>query len=127
MRYLSLIALLALGGCAGGKVNPDAGAEQFTLRVLDGTQLDGGSAALDYAVRETGGNVEVQLRAADARGLKACYFELDYDAARLNPVAATSTRLFGGDAGEVVELGVLDRRGTVTHGQVLAKWEERAG
>jgi hypothetical protein len=128
-RTIAIAVMLLLAGCRSWlpTMRGDSGLPQFTLRVLDANYLDGGSAGFDYAVRSDGAQLAVDISVSDARGLKACYFELDYDANHWNPVSAIATQLLTRNGGELVELPVFTQRGMVTYGAVLAKYEGEVG
>jgi hypothetical protein len=125
---LTTAILLLVAGCGGSSTTP-AGVQatadgKFFLKVLDESMYDGGQFELQ--VEERAEAVEVSIvghRVADLRGL---YFDLEFDQAQFDPVAATASSALAA-SGEVLELGVISTAGRVTHGQVLANWNRRAG
>jgi hypothetical protein len=128
LSFVTAVALLFAAGCSGPQTYniEDTRAGAFTLSVDDGTYLDGGSGELYMTTAQTEGGVEVQVRARDAKALKACYFELQYNPAVLNPVAAQAQAL-AEDGAQVLELARMADAGSVQFGAVLAHYDEQPG
>ena len=133
---LAPLALLAFhyscAGCSSASLaGPEPGAEAFRLQVWDESYVDGGRAgsyALELLPAAADGTVELQILARRARGLKALYCELRYDARRYEPV--TDTDLGAGSAyGTARMLRLLKplEPGVLHYGQVLAGYTEQAG
>jgi hypothetical protein len=139
-RYCALLALLILltAGCGAAgtgqlPVVRDPGqaltdvAAGFALQLLPESFIDRASAegvALYLApqARET----TATLRISGARGLKAAYMTLAYDAARYTPVDVELGALLGGPE-LTLGLDYCAQPGVVYIGQVLRDWEAQPG
>ena len=126
------LALLALSAC-GGQDRLTAGSEiaapaakdgSFTLTVLEESLYDSGQFELNTTESES--VVEVEVVADDVAQLKGLYFELGFDGSQYDPTTAEAGGALG-ELGTVLELGVLDTADVVTHGQVLANWDQSEG
>ena len=134
--FLVTISLIALG-CGGhsiGRSQVDSTAAKMRLDVLPESFLDGPEVGdFDVAIERAAQGLEAQISVTGARGLKACYFRLEYDPLAFEPYAVlTGTALASGGGlattqGELLELAVLTEPGTVHHGQVLIHPETKAG
>ena len=144
---LSLVLLvLLLSACHGGgaALQPydSRTPGSFTLRVLPDSFLGerpSGAFALD--VEQSGQELAVNVRVRGAQGLKALYFELDYDSQRFSPLAARSSGVLRGDTeGQArpgdgsaglgdppLVLAVLNQSGAVHYGEVLPHFDQRPG
>ena len=143
--FSALLLAIVMSGCGAADhaalpssqlpANPAAQADQvishddFTLRVLAESFIDGAAAQFDFtALPQLDGSQLIEVHALNAVGLKALYFELDYDAACMSPVAARASGELAATAGaDLLELAILDQPGQLQHGQVLAQWETAAG
>lgn len=129
---LAVAACAALAGCGGGGANapaspaPTPQAQHFALRIQDGGAPGLGSAAgYQLSQAQTASGTVVSVSVQGARGLKALYFALDYDAGRYQPRAVEAAGPLAGD--DVLQLAVLDRPATVYYGAVFANWDRHAG
>jgi PKD repeat protein len=127
---LCLCLLLAGAGCTAGSSTSTIAADEhgsFSLRVLEDSFVGDGSVQ-KASLRKTlsADYAEIDVWVEGASGLKALYFELDYDSRRFNPLDAEASGLL--DPGrQPLELAVMNEAGLVQHGQVLANWPERSG
>lgn len=146
LTVLTVVLVMGLGSCGGGTSAPDFGTARFdttpiadppgsvvaqhgtfSLEVLDGSFTYGGSAEFSLDVSpNAGGGSEVTV-AADASDLRSALLELHYDAATVHPVESNAADWPETTADDMLRLTILDRPGTVYHGTVLTRPQERAG
>ena len=114
-----LLLVQACGG--GGEVTPvSPRAATFSLTVLDDSFIDGGSAREIMLQRsDDAGEVVLSVAAIGARGLKALYCSVSYDAAGYRLLEAAPATA-AGERDKLVFLAVPARPGVLDYGQVLA-------
>lgn len=122
LAVLLCLLALALSGCGTGAMSAAPGfthsASGFTLTVLPESFAMGGAAsAFRLAVGQEGAQTLVSVEAEQARGLKALYCKLEYDALRLTPLSAGAGDIW--PPGGSIQLSVLDRPGSAYFGSVL--------
>lgn len=125
-----LLVLLCLG-CSTKNVglldDPGRDASRFTLNVDTATFFDGASAEGIYiSTEELDTHVLVNVNASGATGLKALYFELEYDPDTYRPMTVAPTDAMG-SLSDMLTLQVLRDRGSVHYGQVLTNPDWRVG
>ena len=127
--YLALLTLCSCSGSSGqlSTETVQSRSGSFLLQVLEESFIDEGAAGrIELTTRYAGQELIAEVRSVDARGLKALYFEMEYDALRFTPLSAEATGELGA-AESIIELAVLSERGSVQHGQVLANWDRQSG
>ncbi|MCC7478728.1 hypothetical protein IT575_09765 [bacterium] len=72
------------------------------------------------------GVLQAQIRAGGAEGLKALFFELDYDAGSLTPLRIEGSPSLG-QAAEGLQLSLLSRPGRLEYGAMLLRPQEQSG
>lgn len=131
----TMLACGLAGACGsapgqGELTSPVARSERgdgFTLAVLPAS-FDPGGTAQSFSMHQAqaAGELEVELRVNGARGLKAAYLELQYDAGRWSPLTAQPGPALG-NADDVLWVCVLHEPGVVHCGQVLRNFAKRPG
>jgi hypothetical protein len=128
--FAALIPLTALAACGSGETVELASPAPhgFSAELLPGTDLGGGSAGTLELQTTAGpdGGMLVALSVSEARGLRAFYARVNYDAARYTPLAATPTSLQAA-ADKLLSLADMTQPGVVYYGQVLARALEQPG
>jgi hypothetical protein len=127
------LLVVGLSACGGSPFNSrsqsQAIAPVYGLAVLnDG--LDDGSAMqrLSLAVSGQKGRLFADISVEGAVNLKALYFSLLYDPAKLTPVSVTSSgRLEHDRTNQLLEMADFSYRGRLQHGQILVRPQDRAG
>ncbi|MCB1216377.1 hypothetical protein KDL44_03240 [bacterium] len=128
---LSLLLALLASACAGtmqqfGNGSRDLAAS-LSLHVLDESFIaDSTAESLELSSRQLGNELLVSVRAGRAQNLRALYYEVEFDAARLNPLSASPAAAFG-NGEEVLSMMQPTAPGRVQAGQVLVHPEEQAG
>lgn len=122
---------LALASCGTSNVgvggSPDRDASAFKLNVLSDSFVDGASAAgFDLSVDDYGQDIVVNVKAKDAKNLKALYFSLDYNPEQYRPLTAAPSK-DAGSRDDMLTLNVMKDRGTVWYGQVLSNYNWKSG
>jgi len=125
-----LLVLLCLG-CSTKNVglleDPGRDASRFTLNVDAASFFDGASAEDIYiSTEELDTHMLVSVNASGASGLKALYFELEYDPESYRPMTVAPTEAMGG-LSDMLTLQVLRDRGSVHYGQVVTHPDWRVG
>lgn len=129
-----LSLLLTLFACACGSSMQQAGtdgnrdiAASLSLRVMDESFIAGSSAgSFGLTSRRTGNELLVSVRADAAEGLRALYYELDFDPGVLNLVEASPAPAFG-SSGNIISMMQASAAGSLQAGQVLIHPERQAG
>src|SRR6185369_9603959 len=111
-------SLLVLGLASCGTTNVGVGSgpgrdtSAFKLNVLSDSFVDGASAAgFDLSVDDYGQDVVVNIKANEAKGLKALYFSLDYNPEQYRPMTAAPNAA-AGPREDMLSLHVFKDRGT---------------
>lgn len=124
-----LIACCVLAGCSGRLATlPAAGtAEQygFKLTSLADPMLGQAAPALQLRISRDDEALCVLVSGKDLADQRSVYFELEYDAAQLQPQSVEQSGLAA--QGEVLALGLLDCPGRVRCGQVLLQPQHHTG
>ena len=130
LAVLLIISMAVLSGCSGGTGSVGTGDPgRLSLSVLPESFVDGSSAQGFFLDVHQHGLVTVaDVHVSGARGLKALYFELSYDAHRIQVTSAQTAGFFAAEP-EVLRLAALDRRvpGRLCFGAVLARFPGREG
>jgi hypothetical protein len=132
IRVLLVLLLgLVLASCStkniGDNINPEREASGFNLRVLEASYIDGANAdAFTLEVEDYGDSVVANVNAENAYGLKALYFDLEYDPALYRPMVVEPTDAMG-TGNELINLRMFKDRGTVHYGQVQTNFQWRTG
>ena len=103
--------------------------ERLTLTIWEAdSALERGELSGDFTLhtRIEGDQLVATIEASAAVDLRALYFDVQYEAARLHPLSARSTGLLD-PSGALLELAYLAEPGRVYHGQVLSRPQERHG
>lgn len=145
--FIALLLTCLCTGCGSGGAGA-VGLQSrqtygFGLAVLPQTYVDGSTAGkLTLEITDRPTTVEVSVRVAAARQLKACYLELTYDPSNCDPLSVKSTGLLArpADTTEVpkaeeqtagtpssLELAVLSQPGIVHFGEVLTHYQDQPG
>ena len=127
-------AVMAGGGLLLGSCSSGAGAlaessqpPDVALNILDETFVDGlGEAKFTHSVAPSGDGYAVEVSAVDAKGLRALFFELEYDAARWHPAGAEVTGLLD-TADNLLSISDTSSPGVVSHGQVVPNYDTHPG
>lgn len=145
LRYWALglasVGLLWAAGCASDGAVPRAaappaaipaaqavsGGSRFVLYVQPESFIDQGRAAgFRLDLRADGGELLAAVSVQQARGLKALYARLDYDADNWHAVDCKVLPGFGA-AEQVLSLGIFTEPGIAYAGTVLRRWAEQPG
>ena len=131
IALFTALLLIALLGCSTKNVgdisSPSLSASSFSLNVLDDSYVDGGSAkAFTLAVTDLDDHVLVDVKATQAEGLKALYFDLTYDASTYRPMTAEPSDTMGSKS-DLLRLAFFKDTGKVHYGQIVANPSWHAG
>jgi len=128
LTTLTSAVLLASCGGSGASAPLEVwrGSSAFELSVLPASFVDGGSlASTQLEVQPAGEQTVVTLKASGARGLKALYVNLDFDAQRYSPAGESPAATLGTPE-DTLSLAHISR-GRVALGQVLANYPWQSG
>jgi len=125
---LILLVTLVCAGCSARDVGmPNrAVSADFTLNILPESYYGGAAeCAWETGVELTESGCIVRVKTTGADSQKALYFDLGYDAETMHPVAAEPV----GSAleCELLNVSILDDRGTVHFGMILPNPDQKAG
>jgi hypothetical protein len=125
---LILAGLSLLAGCAGREAAPQGPTPAplgLKLTALADPALDQPAPHLELGVSQDAAGVCVTISGRELRDVRSMYFELEYDPARLDPLAVVQSGLEA--KGEVLALSLTDCPGRVRCGQVLVHPQRRTG
>jgi len=124
LATLLILGMLSCGTQNVGDVdNPERATSHFALNVWDESYFNGSSVdSYTITTRDYGQDIVVNINAQGAQDLKALYFDLTYDPETYRPLVVEPSELMG-PKDNLLRLRVVEERGTLYYGQILANPE----